>query len=104
MDAGRTDVATIVCLQAGNVHSGAYDPFDEAIAIAHGMEPGCTWTGPSGCGRRPAHPTVRWLAGPTADSWATDAHKTLNVPYDNGIAIVPTRHRCMRPWASTPPT
>jgi glutamate/tyrosine decarboxylase-like PLP-dependent enzyme len=89
LDQGPADAATIVCLQAGNVHSGAYDPFDEAIAIArrHGA-----WVHVDGAFGlwAAASPTLRpLLAGAErADSWATDAHKTLNVPYDNGIAIV----------------
>jgi len=89
LDAGRTDVATVVCLQAGNVHSGAYDPFDEVIAIAHRHGAWVHVDGAFGLWAA-ASPTLRpLLAGAErADSWATDAHKTLNVPYDNGIAIV----------------
>ena len=89
LDDGPTDVATIVCLQAGNVHSGAYDPFDEAIAIAHRHGAWVHVDGAFGLWAA-ASPTLRpLLAGAErADSWATDAHKTLNVPYDNGIAIV----------------
>jgi len=89
LDAGRTDVATIVCLQAGNVHSGAYAPFDEVIAIAHRHGAWVHVDGAFGLWAA-ASPTLRpLLAGAErADSWATDAHKTLNVPYDNGIAIV----------------
>jgi glutamate/tyrosine decarboxylase-like PLP-dependent enzyme len=89
LEAGPTDVATIVCLQAGNVHSGAYDPFDEAITIArrHGA-----WVHVDGAFGlwAAASSTLRPLVtgAERADSWATDAHKTLNVPYDNGIAIV----------------
>ena len=81
--------ATIVCLQAGNVHSGAYDPFDETIAIAHRHGAWVHVDGAFGLWAA-ASPTLRpLLAGAErADSWATDAHKTLNVPYDNGIAIV----------------
>ena len=81
---------TIVVLQAGNLHSGAFDPFDEAIARrARATAPGCTWTARSGCGRRP-RPALRHLVDGLrgADSWATDAHKTLNVPYDCGVAMV----------------
>ncbi|HEY5787550.1 MAG TPA: pyridoxal-dependent decarboxylase [Microlunatus sp.] len=89
LDVGPTDVATIVCLQAGNVHSGAYDPFDEAVAIAHRHGAWVHVDGAFGLWAA-ASPTLRpLLAGAErADSWATDAHKTLNVPYDNGIAIV----------------
>ena len=89
LHAGPTEVATIVCLQAGNVHSGAFDPLDEAIAIAHRRGAWVHVDGAFGLWAA-ASPTLRpLLAGVgRADSWATDAHKTLNVPYDNGIAIV----------------
>jgi glutamate/tyrosine decarboxylase-like PLP-dependent enzyme len=88
--AGRLgDGPTIVCLQAGNLHSGAFDEFAAAIEIAH--EHGA-WVHIDGAfglfaGASPTHRhLVDGYAG--ADSWATDAHKTLNVPYDCGIAIV----------------
>jgi len=89
LEDGPTDVATIVCLQAGNVHSGAYDPFDDAIAIAHRYGAWVHVDGAFGLWAA-ASPTLRPLlvGAERADSWATDAHKTLNVPYDNGIAIV----------------
>ena len=79
----------IVCLQAGNLHSGASDPMGEAIDVAsrHGA-----WVHVDGAfGLWAAvSPSYRdQLAGlERADSWATDAHKTLNVPYDCGVAIV----------------
>lgn len=82
----------IVVLQAGNVHSGAFDPFAEAVAVAH--EHGA-WVHVDGAfglfaGASRAH---RHLVDGVreADSWATDAHKTLNVPYDCGLAIVRSR-------------
>jgi glutamate/tyrosine decarboxylase-like PLP-dependent enzyme len=83
------DGPTIVALQAGNIHSGDFDPFAECIALAH--EHGAwvhvdgafgLWAAVSSHWRE----AVRGLAD--ADSWATDAHKTLNVPYDSGLAIV----------------
>jgi glutamate/tyrosine decarboxylase-like PLP-dependent enzyme len=79
----------IICLQAGNLHSGAFDPFEEAIAMAHGRSAWVHIDGAFGlwAGVAPSlRPLVRGFE--TADSWATDAHKTLNVPYDCGIAIV----------------
>jgi glutamate/tyrosine decarboxylase-like PLP-dependent enzyme len=80
---------TVVCLQAGNVHSGGYDPFVEAVEVArrHGA-----WVHIDGAFGlfAAAAPGYRHLTEgiAAADSWATDAHKTLNVPYDCGIAIV----------------
>ncbi len=79
----------LVCLQAGNVHSGAFDDFEKTIGIAkrHGA-----WVHVDGAFGlwAAAAPALRHLtAGVSlADSWATDAHKTLNVPYDCGVAIV----------------
>ena len=79
----------LVCLQAGNLHSGAFDPFGEAIAVArkHGA-----WVHIDGAFGlwAAAAPELRHLTRgyEEADSWGTDAHKTLNVPYDCGIAIV----------------
>ncbi|MFC9333444.1 pyridoxal phosphate-dependent decarboxylase family protein [Arthrobacter sp. NPDC057009] len=79
----------LVCLQAGNLHSGAFDPFGAAIAVskAHGA-----WVHVDGAFGLWAA-AVPELAGLTAgvegaDSWATDAHKSLNVPYDCGVVAV----------------
>ncbi len=79
----------LVCLQAGNLHSGAFDPFPETISIArkHGA-----WVHIDGAFGlwAAAVPELRSLTRgyEGADSWGTDAHKTLNVPYDCGVAIV----------------
>ncbi|HXW81215.1 MAG TPA: pyridoxal-dependent decarboxylase, partial [Acidimicrobiales bacterium] len=79
----------IVCLQAGNLHSGAFDPFAGAIALAHERGAWVHIDGAFGLWAA-ACPELRALVNgfEAADSWATDAHKTLNVPYDCGIAIV----------------
>lgn len=79
----------IVCLQAGNLHSGASDPFTEAAALAHGRGAWVHVDGAFGlwaAASRTHRHLVEGLAD--CDSWATDAHKTLNVPYDCGVAIV----------------
>jgi len=85
----QTDGPALVCMQAGNLHSGAFDPFDEAIAIAHERGAWVHVDGAFGLWAA-ASPLYRdQVAGlSSADSWATDAHKTLNVPYDCGVAIV----------------
>src|SRR4051812_18499183 len=79
----------IVCLQAGNIHSGAFDPLDELIPIAHEAGAWAHVDGAFGLWAAAA-PALRGLTAGLehADSWATDAHKTLNVPYDSGIAVV----------------
>ena len=82
----------IVVLQAGNLHSGAFDPFAAAIEVAHRHGAWVHIDGAFGLFAA-ASPTTRHLTAgyERADSWTTDAHKTLNVPYDCGIAIVADR-------------
>ncbi|MCY4727732.1 pyridoxal-dependent decarboxylase [Nocardioides sp. STR2] len=83
---------TMVCLQAGNVHSGAFDPFDATIAAAHDAGAWVHVDGAFGLFAGASPRRRHLLAGADrADSWATDAHKTLNVPYDCGLAIVRDR-------------
>jgi glutamate/tyrosine decarboxylase-like PLP-dependent enzyme len=80
---------TIVVLQAGNVHSGAFDPFTETITAAHAQGAWVHVDGAFGLWAAASPSTRRLVMGyEEADSWATDAHKTLNVPYDCGLAIV----------------
>jgi glutamate/tyrosine decarboxylase-like PLP-dependent enzyme len=85
----EVDGPAILCSQAGNVNSGGADPFpalrrwcDERGAWLHVDGAFGLWAAAS-----PRH--AKLVAGvETADSWATDAHKWLNVPYDSGFAIV----------------
>ena len=83
------DGPTIVCLQAGNIHSGAFDPFRDAVRIAHDAGAWVHVDGAFGLWAA-ASPRLAVLTDgvAAADSWATDAHKTLNTPYDCGIAVV----------------
>jgi glutamate/tyrosine decarboxylase-like PLP-dependent enzyme len=82
----------IVVLQAGNLHSGAFDPFTEAIAVAHDHGAWVHIDGAFGLFAAASPATRHLTAGyEQADSWTTDGHKTLNVPYDCGIAIVADR-------------
>jgi glutamate/tyrosine decarboxylase-like PLP-dependent enzyme len=80
---------TIVCMQAGNVNTGAFDPAAEICARAHAAGAWVHVDGAFGLwaavSPRYSH-LVEGVAG--ADSWATDAHKWLNVPYDSGLAFV----------------
>jgi glutamate/tyrosine decarboxylase-like PLP-dependent enzyme len=79
----------IVCVQAGNVNTGAFDPAAEICARAHAAGAWVHVDGAFGlwaaASPRYSH-LVEGAAG--ADSWATDAHKWLNVPYDSGLAFV----------------
>jgi glutamate/tyrosine decarboxylase-like PLP-dependent enzyme len=79
----------VLCLQAGNLHSGAFDPFAEAIALAHERGAWVHVDGAFGLWAAASPALAHLTAGVNlADSWTTDAHKTLNVPYECGIAIV----------------
>ncbi|MFK5690930.1 pyridoxal phosphate-dependent decarboxylase family protein [Ornithinimicrobium sp. LYQ92] len=83
------DGPVLVVLQAGNIHSGACVPFAETVAIAHRHDAWVHVDGAFGLWAGAA-PAYRHLVQgyEDADSWATDAHKTLNVPYDSGLCIV----------------
>ena len=84
---------TIVVLQAGNVNSGAFDDLRAGIAVArdHGARDHGAWVHVDGAfGLWAAtSPATRHLTDgiELADSWATDGHKWLNVPYDSGYAF-----------------
>lgn len=83
---------TIVVLQAGNVHSGACDPFGPAIEAAHDHGAWVHVDGAFGLWAAVSPASSHLVSGvDAADSWATDAHKTLNVPYDCGLVIVRDR-------------
>jgi glutamate/tyrosine decarboxylase-like PLP-dependent enzyme len=83
---------TIVCLQAGNVNTGASDPF---LPLTEWGREGEAWVhvdGAFGLWALAARDRAALVGGiEYADSWATDAHKWLNVPYDSGLAIVRDR-------------
>jgi glutamate/tyrosine decarboxylase-like PLP-dependent enzyme len=94
----------IVCLQAGNVHSGAFDPMTRAVEVAHRAGAWVHVDGAFGLWAAVVPALAALTDGlASADSWATDAHKTLNTPYDGGIAIVADAaavHRAMGVRAS----
>lgn len=82
------DGPTIVCAQAGHVATGAFDPFPEIVDATHGHGAWLHVDGAFGLWAAAA-PARRHLANGVerADSWTTDGHKWLNVPYDCGIVI-----------------
>jgi len=95
--AGPTEpIPTIVCAQVGEVNTGAIDPVAEICEVAHEAGAWVHVDGAFGIWAA-ASPTRRAaLAGiERADSWATDFHKWLNVPYDSGFAVCahPASHR-----------
>jgi glutamate/tyrosine decarboxylase-like PLP-dependent enzyme len=83
------DPPAIVCLQAGNVNSGASDPFGPLIEWAHARGAWVHVDGAFGLWAAACPELAGEVAGAAAaDSWATDAHKWLNTTYDCGIALV----------------
>ncbi len=86
---------TIVCLQAGNVNTGACDDLASAVALAHEHGAWAHVDGAFGLWAAASPATSPLVAGiETADSWGTDGHKWLNVPYDSGYAFTahPSAH------------
>ncbi len=79
----------IVCTQAGNVNTGAFDPVAEVAEVAHAAGAWVHVDGAFGLWAAAAPGRAHLVRGiAAADSWATDAHKWLNVPYDSGLAFV----------------
>jgi glutamate/tyrosine decarboxylase-like PLP-dependent enzyme len=85
----RLDGPSIILTQAGNVNTGSFDPIGEICAIARSTGAWVHVDGAFGLWAAAAPQHNALTAGiEAADSWATDAHKWLNVPYDSGIALV----------------
>ena len=86
---GRADGPTIVCVQAGDINTGAFDDLEAAADAAAAAGAWLHVDGAIGLWAA-ASPSLRHLVAGVerADSWATDAHKLLNVPYDSGIALL----------------
>lgn len=91
---GRSEGPTIVCAQAGEVNTGSYDPLPEILQVVRERDAWLHVDGAFGlwAAASPSHRhLVEGVEG--ADSWATDGHKWLNVPYDCGLVF------CARPGA-----
>ncbi|WP_321391998.1 pyridoxal phosphate-dependent decarboxylase family protein [Emcibacter sp.] len=82
------DDMTIVILQAGNINSGACDPFEEVCDLAHKAGAWVHVDGAFGAWAR-ASEEKKYLAKgmEQADSWSFDCHKWLNVPYDSAVYV-----------------
>ena len=85
----RISGPTIVCTQAGNLNSGAFDPIEDICERVQGDGAWVHVDGAIGLWARASRRLSSQVEGlERADSWATDAHKWLNVPYDSGLAFV----------------
>lgn len=83
------DDHTVLCIQAGNVNSGAFDPAEALCAAAREASAWVHVDGAFGLWARAAPGRAHLAAGvELADSWAVDAHKWLNTPYDTGVVLV----------------
>jgi glutamate/tyrosine decarboxylase-like PLP-dependent enzyme len=86
---GSRGRAVIICAQAGNVNTGAFDPLAEVTRLAREHGAWVHVDGAFGLWAAASRATRHLVEGvERADSWATDAHKWLNVPYDSGLAFV----------------
>jgi glutamate/tyrosine decarboxylase-like PLP-dependent enzyme len=85
----EVDGPTIVCIQAGNVNTGAFDPAEEICSRLRGTGAWVHVDGAFGLWAAASRSRNHLATGVgLADSWATDAHKWLNVPYDSGLVFV----------------
>lgn len=82
------DETTMVIAQAGNVHTGGFDPFHEICDKAHKARAWVHIDGAFGLWAKGSENKKHLTAGiEKADSWSVDAHKTLNAPYDCGVVL-----------------
>ncbi len=85
----KVNESTIICMQAGNVNTGAFDPAEAICDLAHRSHAWVHVDGAFGLWAKASGRRKALAAGvEKADSWATDAHKWLNTPYDSGLAFV----------------
>lgn len=99
----KLDECTIVCIQAGNVNTGAFDPAQKICAKARATGAWVHVDGAFGLWGAVSPLYAPLLEGVSAaDSWAIDCHKWLNVPYDSGIVVVcePEHLRTAMSWGS----
>jgi len=97
----ETDDLTLTLLQAGNVNTGYSDPFDEIIPRVRSSGGWIHVDGAFGLWAAASPQQTKQVAGvQQADSWATDAHKWLNAPYDSGIAICARKEDLQRAMAA----
>ncbi len=96
------DDSTLLILQAGNVNTGAFDPFAAILPRARAAGAWVHVDGAFGLWAA-ASPALRHLTAglELADSWSVDAHKTLNAPYDNGIVLCRHRDALVRAMSMT---
>jgi glutamate/tyrosine decarboxylase-like PLP-dependent enzyme len=100
----RLERPAIVCIQSGNVNTGATDPAAEICAAAHQADAWVHVDGAFGLWAAAAPGRAHLVSGVAdADSWATDAHKWLNVPYDSGVAFVRDPESLRRAMTITAP-
>jgi glutamate/tyrosine decarboxylase-like PLP-dependent enzyme len=102
-DALEGGVPTVVCAQAGEVNTGAFDDLPAIVDAAHGVDAWVHVDGAFGLWAAATPSLAHLVVGhERADSWATDAHKWLNVPYDCGIAVCahPTDHEAAMEYAA----
>lgn len=93
---------TILCLQAGNVVTGAFDDFEDLVRLAHDVGAWVHVDGAFGAWAASSPARRHLTAGMNrADSWAVDGHKLLNVPYDCGYAVTAYPESHLRTCSST---
>ena len=93
---------TIVCAQAGNVNTGAFDPIESICDKAHAAGAWAHIDGAFGLWASAVPTRAHLTKGiEKGDSWGTDAHKWLNVPYDSGLAFVRDREALRAAMAIT---